>query len=158
LTLTQLAQNRPATAVLRPGYPAPDFAFTDLDGHAGRLSDYRGRVVLVDFWTTHCGPCLESLPRLLASYAKYHGSGFEIVGIDGEDSAETLRPFLVEHKIPWMQTNQEKYDGPLHTEFRFEAWPTYYLVGKDGVIVARSTGSDAFLSGLPTLLQASRKD
>ncbi len=152
LTLRPLAQPLAPGQVMRDGYPAPDFQFTDLQGKLHRLSDFRGRIVLLDFWTISCGPCQAAIPKLVAAYAKYHHEGFEIVGINGEDSADTLRPFLKKKGIFWPQTAQEKTDGPIHKLYRYDSWPTYYLVGRDGTILLRRLGNEDFVDQLDRLL------
>ncbi|HBY62090.1 MAG TPA: hypothetical protein DEH78_19900 [Solibacterales bacterium] len=156
LGLRPLAQPLAPGQVMRAGYPAPDFQFTDLQGKLHRLSDFRGRIVLLDFWTISCGPCQAAIPKLAAAYAKYRDKGFEIVGINGEDSADTLRPFLKEKGMVWPQTAQEKTDGPIHKLYRYDSWPLYYLVGRDGTILVRRLGNEDFLAQLDRLLAQTR--
>lgn len=146
LTLRPLAQPLVPGQVMRAGYPAPDFQFMDLEGKVHRLSDYRGRIVLLDFWAISCGPCQAAIPKLTAAYAKYRDRGFEIVGINGDDSVDTLRPFLKGKGMFWPQTVQEKTDGPIHRLYRYDSWPLYYLVGRDGTILVRRLGEADFLS------------
>ena len=135
LTLTPQAKKQPGRAVLLPGYPAPDFAFADLGGTKRKLSDFKGKVLLLDFWGTWCGPCVASIPKTLEAYAKYHARGFEVLGIDAGDKRDKLDAFLAEKKIPWMQTMEDD-DGPIATLYRVEGWPSYFLIGPDGRIVA----------------------
>lgn len=151
LQLKPLAEKLPPTATLRPGSPAPDFSFIDLDGKSHKLSDYRGKVVLLDFWVINCGPCQMDAPRLAQAYEKLHPKGFEIIGINGEDTAEVLREFMGEKKMIWAQTVQEKWEGPIHKLYRFDSWPTYYLVGKDGTIIARRNDDGVSLADLEKL-------
>lgn len=157
LTLKPLAEKLPPTAVLRPGYPAPDFSFTDLDGKTRKLSDYRGKVVLLDFWVINCGPCQMDAPKLAEAYAQLHPKGLEIIGINGEDTAEVLKEFMGEKKMIWTQTVQEKWEGPIHKLYRFDSWPTYYLIGKDGQIIAKRNDGGASLADLEKLLEVAGK-
>lgn len=134
LTLNPLAEKMPPRVILLPGYPAPDFSFTDLDGKKRKLSDYRGKVVLLDFWGTWCGPCVAAVPKLVEAYGKLHAQGFEILGIDTDDAEEKLRAFIAEKKMPWAQA-LEKDGGPIQKLYRIVGFPTYYLIGKNGIIV-----------------------
>ena len=157
LTLTPLAKPVPPSTLLRPGFPAPDFSFVDQTGKPRRLSQYRGKVVLLDFWGNHCSPCLKDLPALLDAYAKLHHAGFEIIGIDGVDSPATLRKIIAEEKMPWPQAVGEENDGPLHKLYRFRSWPTYVLIAPDGNIIAKRTGGGISVADLERLSGLTRK-
>jgi thiol-disulfide isomerase/thioredoxin len=141
VTLTPLAEKRPARAILMPGYPAPEFDFVDLQGVSRRLMDYRGKVVLLDFWGTWCGPCVASVPQLIAVYEKYHAKGFEIIGIAVEDKRENLLTFTAEKRMNWPQTI-ERDKGPLSTLYRITGFPSYFLIGADGRIVVAAPGEN----------------
>ena len=152
LQLKPLPELRAATEVLRPGYPPPDFTFQDLDGKTHRLSDYRGKVVLLDFWFINCGWCQAIIPEMVQTYNKLHGMGVEIVGINGEDAEETLRPFLTEKKITWPQTIQYKNDSSVHKLYRVRSFPIYYLIDRDGKIAARREGGEGILAEVERLV------
>src|SRR5436305_22763 len=77
-------ENPAATKSVTTGSVVPDFNFTDFAGKSRRFSEFRGRVVLLDFWASWCSPCLADIPQLRAAYQKYHASGFEIIGMDSE--------------------------------------------------------------------------
>ena len=150
VTLTPLAEKRPARAILLPGYPAPEFPFVDLQGGHRRLADYRGKVVLLDFWGTWCGPCVASVPELVAVYEKYHAKGFEIIGITAEDTREQLTAFIAKKQMNWSQT-MEGEKGPIATLYRITGWPSYFLVGADGRLIAAALGGDDIAAELAKL-------
>jgi peroxiredoxin len=156
LTLKPLAEKLPPRVILLPGYPAPDFSFTDLEGKTRKLSDYRGQVVLLDFWSTWCGPCVASAPKLVEVYEKFQARGFEIIGIDSNDTPEKLRQFIGDKKMRWAQTMEED-NGPIHTLYRVIGWPTYYLIGQDGKIIANRIKVADLPAQLEKLLSAPEK-
>jgi peroxiredoxin len=140
LTLTPLAARRPPRAALTVGSIAPDFTFTDLDGTSRKLSDYRGRIVLLDFWGAWCAPCVAEAAKLAAAYEKFHDRGLEILGLDTLDTAEKVRAFAEAHHLRWPLTIEPDH-GPLQTLYRVHGWPSYVLLDRDGRIVRAPFGS-----------------
>jgi len=137
---------KPAATGPKVGSPAPDFSYIDLAGTRHKLSDLKGKVVLLDFWGTWCGPCVAGIPKMLAAYEKYNARGFEIVGIDALDSKEKLQTFLTGRKITWTQTMEDD-DGPIATLYNVAGWPSYFLIGRDGkIIVAAPNGGEIDLA------------
>jgi thiol-disulfide isomerase/thioredoxin len=130
-------QNLPNLVV---GKVAPDLVGEDLDGKPMKLSDYRGKVVLVDFWATWCGPCRAEVPNLLEMYEGYHGKGFEVLGVSLDQTPEDANSYVEEMKIPWPSIfpKAEKDRGwnhPLADYYGITGIPTAILVGKDGKVV-----------------------
>jgi peroxiredoxin len=145
--------DKPADAALQPGHAAPDFAFADLTGARRKLSEFKGKVVLIDFWGTWCAPCVAALPKLHDAYDEFHARGFEILGVDASDKREKLDAFLKDRKVTWMQTMEED-DGPIATLFRVTGWPSYFLIDRDGRIAAavRNGGDLDFKAEVAKLL------
>lgn len=113
--------------------------FVALDGRVVDTATWRDKVVLVDFWTTWCAPCIEAMPHLKALYAKYHEHGLEIVNVslDEADARPVLEELVAKLELPWPQY----FDGKAHaTEYAVrygvQPIPHVLLAGKDGRIVA----------------------
>jgi peroxiredoxin len=87
LCATLLAGSSAATAAVQPAAAAPDFTLRSMGGPNVRLAEQRGRVVMVNFWATWCGPCRQEMPHLNKLYDKYRDSGFVLLGVNIDDNA-----------------------------------------------------------------------
>lgn len=101
---------------------------------------YRGKVVLVDFWATWCGPCIRELPNVLENYEKYHDKGFEVVGISLDDDEDALKEFVKAKKIPWTtlfgkDEATRGWEHPMAAKYGIMGIPTVILVDKEGKVV-----------------------
>ena len=126
-----------------------------VDRSAFDWKSYRGKVVLVDFWATWCGPCRAELPNVKANYEKYHAKGFEIVAISLDQDRETLETFLSENDIPWVNLfdeNSTGWENPVATKYGIKAIPAAILVGKDGKVITTSARGPTLGQQLEKLL------
>lgn len=126
---------------------APNFHLVSADGRELRLSGFKGKVVVVNFWATSCGGCVLEIPSFIALQSKYQNSGFTAIGISadipyeglkGPDEAwQKVRPFLREHKInyPIVMGNEGVIDA-----YGFQSYPATYLIDKSGRIAATYVG------------------
>jgi len=111
----------------------------DLAGKVVTLDQFKGKVLLLDFWATWCGPCVGELPNVIAAYGKYHSKGFEIVGIslDQADARPKLAAFIKDHGMAWQQIYDGKYWGAANAvAYGVRAIPFTLLIGRDGAISA----------------------
>ena len=124
---------------LRTNMLAPEFEGPGLDSTTVRLSDFRGKYVLIDFWGTWCGPCLGEIPYLKEVYESYTRDEFDILAV-ANDEIEALRSFVEEEDLPWTQVVQYEGDETLVEVlklYRITGYPTTFLIDPEGVIVAR---------------------
>ena len=109
-----------------------------LDGSEEKLSAYAGKVVLVDFWATWCGPCVGALPDLRELASAYPDDRFEILAISVDDEVETVVEFMEDEPMPWAQWHVGA-DSELVRTWQVRAYPTYVVVDADGTILGRSS-------------------
>jgi thiol-disulfide isomerase/thioredoxin len=121
-----------------PGSRVPDFEFTDLNGLSRKLSDFKGRYVLLDFWGTWCAPCVRDFPVLKALRDRFRDRGFEILGMDFEHSrpAAGVKVFLEGKGVDWPIAAPESVKDLIQNRFRIHGYPTLVLLDPDGVVVA----------------------
>ena len=118
---------------------AQPFAFSakDLNGAAISPAKYKGRVVLLDFWATWCGPCVGELPNVKATYGKLHAQGFDIVGISLDEDRAALDSFLKTQDVQWPQLFDGKgWGSAIANQYGVKAIPFTVLIGRDGKIAA----------------------
>jgi len=146
----------PPKPPLLPGFPAPEIRFlTFPGGNPLALSDLRGKVVLVAFWATWCGPCMNELPRLLDLYATHAASGFEIVGVSLDTSERDVRAVLAERSVRWPVAFEGKsWDNSLAQLYRVYQIPTSYLLDRDGIIRHRDLYGNELSERIVELLSA----
>src|SRR5256885_14035481 len=107
--------------------------FTAVDGQEVDLSKLQGKVVLIDFWATWCGPCRAELPNVKAAYEKLHPKGFEIVGISFDRNKKDLQSFVAKEKMAWPQYSDGLYwKNKIGVKYGIEGIPTMWLVDKKG--------------------------
>ncbi len=118
---------------------APDFALSGLDGQPVRLSDFKGKVVILDFWATWCPPCREEIPHFKALYSKYRAQGLEIVGVAlDEGGASAVRPFVQSKGITYPIAISDSRVTQAYGGIR--GIPTTFVIDREGRIVKKYVG------------------
>ena len=131
---------------------ALDIEGATVDGFPFDWKAYRGRIVLVDFWATWCGPCKAELPHLKQAYDRLHNQGFDIVGISLDRDRAALEKFLAENPLGWPTLFQEGGQHPLAEKLGVRAIPFTLLVDRTGHIVAQNLRGPAVVEHVERLL------
>ena len=130
---------------------------TNLDGTPFDQKTLAGKVVLVDFWATWCGPCIAEMPNVLAAFEKYHDKGFEVIGVSLDTDREALEAFLKEREVPWTilyeEPQGEGWQHPLASHYGITGIPTVILVGRDGKVISMDVRGEKLGEALAKLFK-----
>ena len=121
------------------GQPAPEFTLKDIHGNDFSLSSLRGKYVVLDFWGSWCGWCLEAFPDIKKYYADHSGE-FEIVGVNWSDTDKGWRLASERHSLPWVNVRENPDKPFLHEQYRITVAPSYVLIDKAGRIASFPEG------------------
>ena len=152
-SIAQQAESAKLQSQLVDGAVFPNFEEKDVDGKPLSIVGFKGKVVLVDFWATWCGPCVRELPNVIKAYEKYHDKGFEIVGVSLDQDESTLRAFLKKNKMTWQQYFDGKgWQNKVSTKYGIGSIPATFLLDKEGKILAKDLRGEDLATRLEKLL------
>lgn len=138
------AEARILSLQFRMGVEFPDFEADDIDGKPLSISQFKNKVILVDFWASWCGPCVAEMPHVVAAYKKHHDQGFEIIGISLDNSREDFMNFMKKNGMTWRQYFDGKgWQNELARKYAVNSIPATFLLGPDGKIIGKNLRGSA---------------
>ncbi|MEY2429886.1 MAG: hypothetical protein QOJ40_2771 [Verrucomicrobiota bacterium] len=137
-SIKRQAEGKKIQRSLVPGSKFPDFEEKDVAGKPLSVANYKGKVVLIDFWATWCGPCVHELPNVIKTYEKHHGKGFEIIGVSLDQDEKKLANFTKDKNMTWQQYFDGKgWQNKLAAKYGVNSIPATYLLDGEGKIIGK---------------------
>ncbi len=155
-TIVKIKGNVEKMKITAVGQKFTDFEMKTPDGEPIKLSDYvgKGKVVLVDFWASWCGPCRREMPNLVSMYAQYKNKGFEIVGVSLDQNGEAWKDGIQKLNITWPQMSDLKYWNSEGAKlYAISSIPHTLLIDGEGTIIARGLNSEELQSKLAEIIK-----
>jgi len=142
--IQQQEEGKKVQQALAIGAKFPDFEAKDLDGKPLSPGNYKGKVLLVDFWATWCNPCVYELPNVIKAYTKYHDKGFEVIGISLDQEESRLKNFIKEKGMAWPQYFDGKgWENKIAQKYGIQSIPATFLLDGEGKIIAKNLRGEA---------------
>lgn len=149
--IAEMATQLRSTSV---GQIAPDFTLNDVNDKPVALSSFKGKITLIDFWASWCGPCRKENPNVVAAYNKFHGKGFEILAVSLDDNKSNWQEAIRKDNLTWTQVSDlEGWESKVAQQYGVQSIPTNFLLDKEGKIIAKDLRGEALEQKLNELFQ-----
>ncbi len=147
---------KPKPVAVNIGQIAPDFSAKTPQGVIVSLKESLGKVTVIDFWASWCGPCRKENPAVVALYNEFHSKGLNIIGVSLDKDAAKWKEAIAKDKLIWTQiSNLQEFKDPIAVQYNIEQIPTTYLLDNTGKIVAKDLRGDELKAKVMELLSAS---
>ncbi|HHT9107751.1 MAG TPA: redoxin family protein [Candidatus Wunengus sp. YC64] len=145
------------SGMLRMGEEAPTFNVTSIDGKPLDLSQYKGNVIIINFWATWCDPCLQEFPNAKKLYTKFKDKGVQFIGVSLDDDIADLRGFVKQFEVGWPQIfDGKRWQGAIPSLYHIQAIPTMVLLDRESKVRYVGSDTEAVTRIVTTLLSESK--
>lgn len=135
------------------GKPAPNFSGPSPDGKTVSLKESLGKVTIIDFWASWCGPCRAENPNVVALYNEYHAQGLNIIGVSLDKDATKWKEAIAKDKLTWTHiSNLQQWEDPIAKQYNVQSIPATFILDEKGNIVAKDLRGDALRAKVKELL------
>ncbi|WP_158828365.1 TlpA disulfide reductase family protein [Mucilaginibacter lacusdianchii] len=138
-TVQRFVQHMDKVKPISVGHAAPDFTVGGIDGKEVKLSDYKGKYVMLDFWASWCVPCRDENPNVVRLYNQFKGKGFNILGISLDKEKDKWQQAIAKDKLTWQHASDLKdFEGPTERLYQIDAIPSNFIIDPQGKIIAKN--------------------